>query len=210
MTEIPKRREQIYITKSHLFALSITTLGISILTFSLGYKVGLTQAAPVPEVRTPPLLPAADQQDTLEELLRQIEKAQENAEATDYLFPDENKEAALPVPTQEKEEEEEGSASNVRQGKEEPETPEFTEQTLPGSGWAVQVGSYPSLSEAQERISALQESDLEAYYIVAAVNDQNWYRVRVGGFRTKEAADKGRQTLGNQLDESDFLIYKAP
>jgi cell division protein FtsN len=208
MTDIPKRREQIYITKSHLFALSITTLGISILTFSLGYKVGLTQAAPVPEVSTPPLLPAADQQDTLEELLRQIEKAQEKAEATDYLFPDENKEAVLPIP--QLPEEQGGPASKIRKGKEEPEAPEFTEQKLPGSGWAVQVGSYPNLDEAQERISSLQEAGKEAYYIVAAVNDQNWYRVRVGGFRTKEAADKGRQALGKQLDEADFLIYKAP
>ena len=43
MKDVPQRHERIYITRQHLISLSFTTLGIAVLTFALGYKVGYSR-----------------------------------------------------------------------------------------------------------------------------------------------------------------------
>ncbi len=209
MTELPKRREQIYITRSHIFAISITTLSIAVLTFALGYKTGLSRAAPPPEIVSPPLLPNTEQQDTLEELLRQIEKTHEDSRSTDYLFPDEIDAPKLPMPEEEKIVEK--TVSEIRPASDNaPANPKLSDIDVPNDGWAVQISSFPSEAEAQKTITSLKKKELAAYFVVANIEGKNWYRVRIGGYRTKEMAHKGRNELSVLLGGKDYIISKAP
>ena len=68
MKDMPQRHERIYITRQHLVSLSFTTLGIAILTFALGYKVGHSKEIPTAESKAPLLLPDIEKQQTLESL----------------------------------------------------------------------------------------------------------------------------------------------
>ena len=61
---------QIWITRSHLAALGVTTLFIAILSFFIGLKMGQNQAGPATAAAPPPLLPDPEKEDALEELLR--------------------------------------------------------------------------------------------------------------------------------------------
>ena len=77
---------QIWITRSHLAALGITTLFIAILSFFIGLKMGQNQAGPATAATPPPLLPDPEKEDALEELLRQVEDSQALVSA-DLSFP---------------------------------------------------------------------------------------------------------------------------
>ncbi|MEC7987841.1 MAG: SPOR domain-containing protein [Myxococcota bacterium] len=197
-------------TRSQISALSIITLAIAVSTFALGYKAGAAQnPSQASEPVSPPLLPHLDEQASLEELIRQIENADSDIRLKDYVFPQEIEAQKLPL----------GLGSNselldktqIRADENEnPPEPEITKLKLPSSGWSVQVGSFPSLEEAEESIAMLSEKNIEAYYIVALINNKNWYRVRVGGYNSKSLAEKGKKNLSAQLGGNDYIIRKAP
>ena len=197
-------------TRSQISALSIITLAIAVSTFALGYKAGATQN-PSQEAHnaSPPLLPHLDTQASLEELIRQIENADSDIKLKDYVFPQELEAQKLPL----------GLSSNTElldktqieaDKNENPPEPEITKLKLPSSGWSVQVGSFPSLEEAEESIATLSEKNIEAYYIVALINNKNWYRVRVGGYNSKSLAIKGKTTLSSLIGGKDYIVRKAP
>ena len=93
---------------------------------------------------------------------------------------------------------------------ENPPEPEITKLKLPSSGWSVQVGSFPTLEEAEESIATLSEKNIEAYYVVALINNKNWYRVRVGGYNSKSLAVKGKTSLSNLIGGKDYIVRKVP
>ena len=205
MKDVPQRHERIYITRQHLVSLSFTTLGIAILTFALGYKVGYSKEISTDSSESSLLLPDIEKQQTLESLLRQIERTEKKQENLDFSFPDENP-RDIQIHIQDKQEQ----SSQIVTSDEEIEKPQFMEQDIPTTGWSVQVGSYTTLEEAQDKIKMLQTSGHQAYYIVGLVNGENWYRVRVGGFATKNTANSGKSVLERQLSDSGFIISKAP
>lgn len=210
MTNLPKRKEQIYITRSHIFAIGITTLSIAILTFALGYKTGVSEAAPKEVEVAPPLLPNVEDQDTLEELIRQIEKShEEDIASNDYFFPDEVEAQKLPVPPENISDE--LPATEIRQAADPtPATLPIATIQPPTSGWAVQVSSFPDQTEAKQYITQLQNQGLMPYYVVAEIKGKIWYRVRIGGYATESLAAKGKDELETQLQDSGFIISKAP
>lgn len=210
MTNLPKRKEQIYITRSHIFAIGITTLSIAVLTFALGYKTGVSEAAPQEVEEAPPLLPNVEDQDTLEELLRQIEKThEEDIASNDYFFPDEVEAQKLPIPPEEVDDK--LPATEIRKANDPaPTTLPIATLQPPTSGWAVQVSSFPDQSEAKQYITQLQNQGLTPYYVVAEIKGKIWYRVRIGGYATESLAEKGKEDLETQLQDSGFLIFKAP
>jgi len=190
-----------------LLSLSFTTLSLGLLTFAIGYKMGTSQAAV--EEHTPiTLLPETSSQDTLEALLREIERKEENKEAPDYSFPDENR--PQPIVKSSLDQNSELATTQLRQGEELPPKPQFSEQELPTSGWSVQIGSYKTLEEAQEKIMMLQKQNLSAYYVIAMIRGKNWYRVRVGGFTTQKIAEDGKKALERKLSEKGYITAKAP
>ena len=190
-------------------AISITTLSIAALTFSLGYKTGLSQAPPTPQIEEPPLLPDADQQDTLEELLRQIESAHEKKKSNDFLFPNEIEAPKLPVPEPKKTQTSEHSTV-VPSKDQQPEDPRLASINVPQAGWSVQIASFPSEQEAKDKVKSLIKKDLTAYFVKAPINNDTWYRVRIGGYDSKSDAIKGKAELEALLKGSGYLVQKAP
>ena len=205
MKDVPQRHERIYITRQHLISLSFTTLGIAVLTFALGYKVGYSQDVSTENSESVLLLPDIQKQQTLESLLRQIERTEKKQENLDFSFPDEDAQA-IAVQIQDVQ----AQPSELVDPEEEIQKPRFSEQEIPSSGWSVQVASYTTLEEAQDQIKELQASGHQAYYIIGLVNGENWYRVRVGGFATKNSAESGKKSLERTLSEAGFIVSKAP
>ena len=56
----------------------------------------------------------------------------------------------------------------------------------------------------------LQKKNLSAYYVIAMIRGQNWYRVRVGGFTTQKIAEDGKKALERKLGEKGYITAKAP
>ena len=196
-------------TRSQISALSLITLAIAVSTFALGYKAGAAQNTTQNISQTTPLLPNIDEQASLEELIRQIENADNDIKLKDYVFPQELEAQKLPL----------GLSSNnelldktqiAAEALGNPPEPEITKLKLPNSGWSVQVGSFPNLEDAEESIALLEEKGIEAYYVIALINNQNWYRVRVGGYNSKSLAEKGKHQLSAQLGGKDYIVRKAP
>ncbi len=78
---------------------------------------------------------------------------------------------------------------------------------IPNKGnLTIQVGSYKEQKEANERLSRLKTSGIEATVVKADVPGKGvWYRVRIGAFTTREEA----ASFGNQLRAKgvqDFLV----
>ncbi|MFA3781556.1 SPOR domain-containing protein [Melioribacteraceae bacterium 4301-Me] len=60
-----------------------------------------------------------------------------------------------------------------------------------GSKYNVQISSWRNIVKAQQEVSKLKKSGLNAFVIEANLPDKGgmWYRVRVGGFNSKEEAE---------------------
>ena len=57
--------------------------------------------------------------------------------------------------------------------------------------YAVQVGSYPKLDEATRSVERWKGKGYPAYMMIADIPDRGrWYRVRLGGFATREDASR--------------------
>ena len=90
------------------------------------------------------------------------------------------------------------------------EFPETPQQRLPTSGWSIQVGSYPSLSEAQTKLETMKSEFPSVYTVTASIEGDTWYRVRIAGFPTKAEAMEKKKSLEIQNQEFDYLVFKAP
>ena len=190
-----------------MFAIALTTFALVLSTFALGYKAGASQ---IQASTTSPsqLLPNFDEQATLEELIRQIE-TNDHIPAKDYIFHEELETQQLPLGLSSTKDTLE-KTKLLAQKHLDPKEPELTKITVPTSGWSIQIASFPSLEEAESLIADLAEKELEAYYVVALINSQNWYRVRIGGYNSKAIAQKSKSSLQNRLGGKDYLIQKAP
>jgi len=55
--------------------------------------------------------------------------------------------------------------------------------------YSIQVGSYPNMDEAGERVKDWREKGYPSFMMIADIPDRGrWYRVRIGGFASKEDA----------------------
>ena len=205
---MPKKNQTHEITRSQISAIGLITLALVICTFALGYKTGIAQSKPSSINPNQSLIPYADEQASLEELIRQIESSR-TLPAKDYIFHEELEAQKLPLglssDAQFFEKTTISSDKNLN-----PPTPEITKLNLPTSGWSIQIGSFPSLEEAEDLIADLAEKELDAYYVVALINGDNWYRVRIGGYNSRSLAEKAKKSLSSQLGGTDYLVQKAP
>lgn len=208
-TPIHRSREQIYITKSHLFALGLSTLLVVGISFFVGFRAGASQHQPEANPAMTTLLPEADQQATLEALLRQIEHAQQERPERAFQFPSELPSSeARPIPeapTQET------TPSSMDQAETKP-LPSATDGcTASEEGWFVQVKAHDSITEAMTQKETLEEQlDVGVHCYTALVNEQIWYRIRVGPYETESLASTKRLLLQNILDETGFIVNKVP
>ncbi|GEM_PF-3696572 len=78
-------------------------------------------------------------------------------------------------------------------------------QSQGGSGeWAVQVASFKSRKQAKQLISKLS-NNYNSFYSTGEVNGTNYFRVRVGPFKTRNQAGKIKQ----RLEASGYKPYIA-
>ena len=83
-----------------------------------------------------------------------------------------------------------------------------------GSGWhTIQIGSYPRIAEATERVAQIKAAGVEAWVVQVEIPPRGtWYRVHTGRFPTgKEARRRGAQ-LRTSGAVQDFFVtnFQAP
>ncbi|MDP6933559.1 MAG: SPOR domain-containing protein, partial [Myxococcota bacterium] len=143
--------------------------------------------------------------------LEEVQQAQEQHE--DLGFPDDLVEDTPGVQTPTAAPEEEVPAVEIKAKPDDaPEPPPREDEPAPPprGAWAVQVASFPNLEEAQNRVDALTQGGMAGYRIPALVNGQTWYRVRVGGFRTREEAETASSRLVTEFDVQKPMVVAAP
>lgn len=214
----PRNDLQLRITHGHLAALAVSTVSVAVLAFLVGVQVGRRAAPVATEEASPaeqPLLPDAADTQALARLLREVELAQGTFDPsgapapaltqTNLTFPAVLGDQATAAPTADA-----AAAASVSVDAPPGEPPRAPSQAPPVSGWAVQVGSYPSQAEAEIRIAELQDHGVSAYRVAALVDGQTWHRVRVGGFSDRDRAEAARATLADDLGSPDLLLAEAP
>ncbi len=217
---------EIWLTRGHLWALAVTTCSIAVLTLFIGLHIGrATNGQSIKAVDGDGLIAQQIEQDPLEDLLSRIEAAAADATPEASLsFPAALPEQGEPVPVMEAPEAEEDPAAFVEPGDDAPEAP-LTSQpdasdgvasepevtaVVPTDGWAVQLGAYRALEEAEERVAELTRDSIAAYRVSALVRGETWYRVKVGGFATRDDALVGRDRLLKRLGLESALVGQAP
>lgn len=210
MAELAQVRgeQQIWITRTHLIALTLTTLLIAVLAFFVGLRVGQGQVEPPTIAAAPVLLPDPKQEDALEELLQQIEATQ--APPAELSFPDALSDKGQPAsPTQ--------PLPSVALPATIPATPGLSPPTPaalpalpPKQGWAVQVSSFEAAVDADAQVKELVDSGWPAYRVTALVKGRNWHRVRVGGYPSRQAASEASAELATNLGRDELMIARAP
>ena len=85
-----------------------------------------------------------------------------------------------------------------------------------GEGFAVQVGSFSDVRNAENLMDVLIKNGLSAYSVKVTVGDSDMYRVRVGYYGSREEAERVVQVLnklGYTKDETqeiiDYIIGKG-
>jgi len=215
--------DQIWMTRGHLAALAVATLAIAVLSFMVGLKVG-RGSAPLTEPTAAPagaaFLPNAQDEDALEALLQEVERAQTDA-AAEHSATEHRKRTDLSFNRSLSQQEPDGAQPS-------PPAPTTSTQLLappispptppaqpgsgdaPSSGWAVQIASYEDAAQATAHAATLSQDGLSAYTVAGLVDGVTWYRVRIGGYKTVDAANSARAELASQLDLEGLMVATAP
>jgi len=223
---------EIWLTRGHLWALAVTTCSIAVLTLFIGLHIGrATNGQSTKVADGDGLIAHQIEEDPLEDLLSRIEAAAADATPEASLsFPAALPEQGEPVPVMEAPEAAEEPEAFVEPGDDVPEMP-LTSQTddveaaasdhapdpkpvataeVPTDGWAVQLGAFKTLEEAETRVAELTRDSVPAYRVSALVRGETWYRVKVGGYATRDDALVGRDRLLKRLGLETALVGQAP
>ena len=196
------------ITRRHIVAVSITTLMLSLFTGIVGYQSGrkLHMGSEKDSVVT--LLPNVDEQASLEELLLEIEQTKHIRSDNDYQFVNElQKDSPISIPSQPNKI---TAETVINADPDALEIPEVATIPLPTSGWALQVGSYPTLDEANQQTESWTSQGQKPYIVTASVDGEVWYRVRLSGLSDKHQAEALNRTLQEKMNEFDYVVVRAP
>lgn len=75
--------------------------------------------------------------------------------------------------------------------------------------YTVQVGAFPSPTEADKIVNSLQARGYKANYISATVNGKTWYRVQVGLFTSLQEAQIYKKELVEQNHLTSAIIQRV-
>lgn len=215
------RGEQFWITRGQLAALGVTTASVAVLAFFVGLMVGRGPVTdpPVLDEGRVGLIGADVQADALTELLARVEEAAATtlpaASAAPFDqgnldFPEEliAEELVLELPEPQLPVIEEPVVVELEPLAEDrlPEAPEPPAEEVPVEGWAVQVFSFPTPDEAIAKVVELQARDYRAYRVDALVHGETWHRVRIGPYRSKEAAASAQAEINESLGTWDSRV----
>ena len=70
----------------------------------------------------------------------------------------------------------------------------------------IQIASFSDQGQANDRVSSLRQSKVDARIVKAEVGGKTWYRVQIGGFKSRDEASKYATQLKAQGVVQDFII----
>jgi len=77
----------------------------------------------------------------------------------------------------------------------------------PAGKYTIQIGSHPALKEAAEQANTVEALGLQPYLRSAEIRGKGkWFRLYVGGFPTREAAEKTGQLYRDQHLIDSFVV----
>ncbi len=89
-----------------------------------------------------------------------------------------------------------------------PKAVSLPEAKVATATFAIQLGSYTSKKEAQQKIKALSKKSVDAEIRTAEVNHQTRYRVIVPGFKSKASADQHGKELKHKHKIESYIVIK--
>ena len=85
------------------------------------------------------------------------------------------------------------------------------ESLAPLGKYTLQVGSYPSVSEAQSRLEVLEKDGMQPFIRSVELKGKGlWHRVFVGGFASKDEAEKAGRQYKTSHKISSFIVANRP
>lgn len=217
-TRPARARDQMTITKGHLFALGALSVFMATLAFFVGLKLG--RGTPPVEVK-PQVVALLDEEarsGNLEALLMRVEATQAPAQ---LVFPEalphsdpqpapavegvEPEPAPPPEPVVVPDPAAEGSASLPPAAV----APAASDQ-VPTQGWAVEIASRATVEEAAVLVESLRAAGLSAYHVEARVDGRPEHRVRIGGYHSEAAAKEAVPELRGRAGTTTATVLAVP
>ncbi len=137
--------------------------------------------------------------------------AEEKAEVAVTLPVEREPEVAVTKPAEEKlleipaEEEKGEEVASVTPAKKQEIPPPASSK-----GWAVQVNSCRSYTQAKNLQERLRNRGLGAYITEATIKGEKWYRVRIGFYSTKEEAVETGKKVVSEFKTKDYWPIQPP
>lgn len=131
---------------------------------------------------------------------------------------DKTRQLELPKNLHEETSKPEVGAKETAEPKAEPKTEKKTAKTEPkvaaepaGGRYTLQVGSYPSLHDAEPVLLQLNENGLRAEVReVELAGKGKWFRLFVGQFDSVKEAEKAGKSFKKERRIAEFVVVKAP
>jgi cell division septation protein DedD len=91
-----------------------------------------------------------------------------------------------------------------------PAQPAASEAAIPSGKFTLQVGSHPSLAESVEQMDRLKAQGLEAFRKSVDLREKGlWHRVYLGGYVSKEEAEKAGAKFRDQHLVESFVVTRS-
>ena len=101
--------------------------------------------------------------------------------------------------------------SAIEKKEKKPSHREHAATTSSGSRYTLQVGSYPSLREAEPQLLKLNENGLRAEVReVELAGKGKWFRLFVGQFDSVKDAEKAGKSFKKERRIAEFVVVRAP
>ncbi len=79
----------------------------------------------------------------------------------------------------------------------------------PEGVFTLQIGSHPNLDEAKDQVDALEKLGFKPYLRAAEVKGKGkWFRIFLGGYPSKDAAEKAGQKYQSEQVVESFVVSK--
>ena len=181
-----KDYRELQLSSSQLILIFVAILILGIVVFLLGVSVGKKQG----------------------QILEDTQMAKKQVEQITEQKPVPQKKSADPI-AQELESHKKAEEKKVQQEEVIPQKPAPKTQSQ-GNYW-IQVGAYSSQQNANALVAEYKNKGFNAVVIAPSASaSRKLYRVRIGGYATREQAENARDELARQENkrQSDYLIVR--
>lgn len=216
--------QQVPLSRNHLYALGALSLALAVLAFFVGFQAGRGQvrapAAPAVARFVSDEVASGD----LEVLLARVEQATVGDAPLDFPseLPRTEVPVAAPPPV--------GDGEIVAEVVKPPPVNPFPTEARPGSaslvadapkvapsrgdipttGWSIQVGEQAAEADADRQVATLQAAGLPAYKVVALMDGAAVWRIRIGGFASKDNATASLASVSSKAGAANATVTRAP